>query len=57
MLLKYERVSGEQFEAVYRGEDADTVMERKPQEEPAAPIQDETADAQEPASSAEPAAD
>ncbi len=28
MLLKYERVTGEQFEAVYHGEDADSVMER-----------------------------
>ncbi len=41
MLIKYERVSGEQFEAVYRGADADSVMEGKtsvPEEaEPAEP--------------------
>ena len=30
MLLKYERVTGEQFEAVYRGQDADEVMQKKP---------------------------
>ncbi len=29
MLLKYERVTGEQFEAVYRGADADEVMQGK----------------------------
>ena len=34
MLLKYERVTGEQFEAVYRGADADEVMNKKPAAEP-----------------------
>ena len=29
MLLKYERVTGEEFEAVYRGADADAVMQEK----------------------------
>ena len=29
MLIKYERVSGEQFEAVYRGADMDEVMGKK----------------------------
>ncbi|MDO4853042.1 MAG: ATP-dependent zinc metalloprotease FtsH [Clostridia bacterium] len=37
MLLKYERVTGEQFEAVYRGADADAVMQGKAVSEPSAP--------------------
>ena len=33
LLLKYERVTGEEFVAVYRGEDMDTVMQKSAQEQ------------------------
>lgn len=36
LLIRYERVTGEQFEKVYRGEDMDAVMAPKPKEQPAA---------------------
>ena len=35
LLMKYERVTGEQFEKVYRGEDMDAVMAAAPQAAPA----------------------
>jgi hypothetical protein len=34
--MKYERVTGEQFERVYRGEDMDAVMALEKKEAPAA---------------------
>ena len=40
LLMKYERVTGEQFEKVYRGEDMDAVMAP---EKKAAPVQPEPA--------------
>ena len=36
LLIRYERVTGEQFEKVYRGEDMDAVMAPEPKEKPAA---------------------
>ena len=36
LLIRYERVTGEQFEKVYRGEDMDVVMTPEPKEQPAA---------------------
>jgi cell division protease FtsH len=36
LLIRYERVTGEQFEKVYRGEDMDAVMAPEPKEQPAA---------------------
>ena len=41
LLMKYERVTGEQFEKVYRGEDMDAVMASEPKEKPAATPADE----------------
>ena len=42
LLLKYERVTGEEFVAVYQGEDMDTVMQKSAQEQEEADKPDAT---------------
>ena len=43
LLLKYERVTGEQFVAVLEGQDMDTVMAKPEPEQPSEPAQSEQA--------------
>ena len=45
LLLKYERVTGEEFERVYRGEDMDAVMASAASKAETAPSSEETAEA------------
>ena len=45
LLLKYERVTGEEFERVYRGEDMDAVMASTASKAETAPSSEETAEA------------
>ena len=45
LLLKYERVTGEEFERVYRGEDMDAVMASATSKAETAPSSEETAEA------------